>query len=408
MSVDIFSAGRVGHPQQLDHGFGADSSTADLFSNKPSSGQSGGGSINFGAGQSSGSSLNFGNMPQSNSASQAGDTGSDSQGSGGDFNQQIAQVMSEILKMLMQLLQQAGSNSGGNSSNSGGGSGGGSGGLPSSAGGDAGSADAGSTGDAAPAAAAAAPVAAAAAAPADTGSAPAATPGADAGTTGAAAQGGAPATDGSSTPAAADPATSTAGTGATADSAATGDSTQSVGSGPRSFDITNNEDHDITLGMFDKDNQQVATMKLKPGDTGTMNYQNDFTGVIKQADSDGKFQDSASRLEFYNGYVNTSDIDGRNAAISATDHNGFNIGDNKSIADGAPSNIVTQDSAGDKTIAGWYDGSTDTMKAGGQYMEDQLGTGDTYIHPNDDQLGQGSNPMRHTDSNNIDVSFSEA
>ncbi|VTP67109.1 Uncharacterised protein [Serratia rubidaea] len=49
-----------------------------------------------------------------------------------------------------------------------------------------------------------------------------------------------------------------------------------------------------------------------------MRYQNDFTGLLKQADADGNYRDDASRLEFYNGFVNTSDIDGRNAAIHAT------------------------------------------------------------------------------------------
>ncbi|WP_034915574.1 hypothetical protein [Erwinia sp. 9145] len=181
-----------------------------------------------------------------------------------------------------------------------------------------------------------------------------------------------------------------------------------AGSGPRTFDITNKEDHDINIGQFDKDNKLVAEMTLKPGESGKMKYQNDFTGVLKQSDSEGKYQDSASRLEFYNGFVNTSDIDGRNAAIHAEDGKGFEIGDEKSIADEAPDSIVSKDSAGNKTIAGWYDGSTDTMKKGGEYMTNKLGTGDTYMHPDDDKLPNGQNPMRHTDSMELDVTFGKA
>ncbi|WP_157032738.1 hypothetical protein [Erwinia typographi] len=333
-------------------------------------------------------------MSQKHSA--VDDAGSDgnTQNSGGELNQQISQLLSEILKMLMQFLQQ-------NSGNS----------TDDSNGSPATSTDSAGSGS---------PVASALNNSLSSGAADTRSPTADAGaaTAGNVAQ--PPEKASATTPAQPAPSTaagsggvdgqssSTASTDSAAAASTTQDSGKSVGSGPRSFDITNNEDHDISLGMFDKDNKKVAEMKLKPGEMGTMNYQDNFTGVIKQADADGKYQDSASRLEFYNGFVNTSDIDGRNASISATDHNGFNIGDNKSIADDAPSNIVSEDSAGDKTIAGWYDGSTDTMKAGGQYMEDKLGTGDTYIHPNDDQLGQGSNPMRHTDAMNIDVSFGKA
>ncbi|WP_173634140.1 hypothetical protein [Paramixta manurensis] len=189
--------------------------------------------------------------------------------------------------------------------------------------------------------------------------------------------------------------------------AAAGDG-PNAGSGPRTFNITNQEDHPIKVGQFDKDNKLVAEMTLQPGQSGQMHYQNDFTGLLKQSDADGKYKDDASRLEFFDGYVNTSDIDGRNAAIYATDHKGFEIGDTKSIADSAPDDIVSRDSAGNKTIAGFYDGSTDKMKEGGEFMTDQLGTGMTYMHPDDDKLPQGQNPMRHTDSMTLDVTFDDA
>lgn len=182
----------------------------------------------------------------------------------------------------------------------------------------------------------------------------------------------------------------------------------SAGSGPRAFNITNTQDHDINIGQFDQHNQLVGEITLKPGESGQMRYQNDFTGLLKQADADGNYRDDASRLEFYNGFVNTSDIDGRNAAIHATDHQGFEIGDRQSIADRAPADIVSTDSAGNKTIAGYYDGSSDTMRKGGQFMTDALGTGMTYMHPDDDRLPEGQNPMRHTDAMTLDVTFGKA
>ncbi|MCA4825067.1 hypothetical protein HF675_03385 [Serratia sp. JUb9] len=182
----------------------------------------------------------------------------------------------------------------------------------------------------------------------------------------------------------------------------------SAGSGPRTFNITNTQDHDINIGQFDQHNQLVGEITLKPGESGQMRYQNDFTGLLKQADADGNYRDDASRLEFYNGFVNTSDIDGRNAAIHATDHQGFEIGDRQSIADRAPADIVSTDSAGNKTIAGYYDGSSETMRKGGQFMTDMLGTGMTYMHPDDDRLPEGQNPMRHTDAMTLDVTFGKA
>lgn len=181
-----------------------------------------------------------------------------------------------------------------------------------------------------------------------------------------------------------------------------------AGSGPYSLNITNAQDHAIKIGQFDKNEKLVGELSLEPGQKGTMKYEADTTGLLKQADADGNYKPDASRLEFYNGFINTSDIDGRNAAIHASDGKGFEVGDKQSIADKAPDSITSLDSAGNKTIAGWYDGSTDKMKQGGDFLTNELGTGMTYQHPNDDTLGQGSNPMRHTDSMSLDVVFGKA
>ncbi|HEX8587136.1 hypothetical protein [Pseudomonas sp.] len=180
------------------------------------------------------------------------------------------------------------------------------------------------------------------------------------------------------------------------------------GSGPYSLNITNSQDHAIKIGQFDKNEKLVGELSLEPGQKGTMKYEADTTGLLKQADADGNYKPDASRLEFYNGFINTSDIDGRNAAIHATDGKGFEIGDKRSIADKAPDSITSLDSAGNKTISGWYDGSTEKMKQGGEFLTNELGTGMTYQHPNDDNLGQSNNPMRHTDSMSLDVVFGKA
>lgn len=181
-----------------------------------------------------------------------------------------------------------------------------------------------------------------------------------------------------------------------------------AGSGPRSFNITNTQDHPIKIGQFDQNDKLTAELTLQPGEKGTMKFENDTTGLLKQADADGNYKPDASRLEFYNGFINTSDIDGRNAAIHATDGKGFEIGDKTSVADKAPDDIVSVDSGGNKTIAGYYDGSTDAMRKGGDFLTQALGTGMTYMHPNDDTLGEGNNPMRHTDSMSLDVTFGKA
>jgi hypothetical protein len=179
----------------------------------------------------------------------------------------------------------------------------------------------------------------------------------------------------------------------------------SAGSGPYTFNITNSQEQPITLGMFDKNEQLTGEITLQPGQTGQMRYQSDFTGLIKQANADGGYQPDASRLEFYNGFINTSYIDGRNAAIHATDHNGFEIGDKESILDKAPTHLVSRDSGGNGTITGWYDGSTSEMTQAGEFLTNELGTGMSYIHPNDDQLGEGHNPMRMSHSMTLDVVF---
>jgi hypothetical protein len=183
------------------------------------------------------------------------------------------------------------------------------------------------------------------------------------------------------------------------------ESAATAGSGPYSLNITNSQDHLIKIGQFDKNDKLVGELALEPGQKGTMKYEADTTGLLKQAAADGRYKPDASRLEFYNGFINTSDIDGRNAAIHVTDGKGFEIGDKQSIADSAPDSIISRDSAGDKTIAGWYDGSTDKMRQGGDFLTRELGTRMTYQHPNDDTLEQSDNPMRHTDSMTLDVVF---
>lgn len=205
----------------------------------------------------------------------------------------------------------------------------------------------------------------------------------------------------------ADPATAQPSTSSASSTTATGDNPV-AGSGPRAFNITNTQDHPIKIGQFDQHDNLTAELTLQPGQKGTMKFENDTTGLLKQADADGKYKPDASRLEFYNGFINTSDIDGRNAAIHATDGKGFEVGDSQSVADKASSDIVSSDSAGNKTVAGFYDGSTDAMRKGGDFLTQTLGTGMTYMHPNDDTLGQGNNPMRHTDAMSLDVTFGKA
>ncbi|MGF1276541.1 hypothetical protein [Acetobacter pasteurianus] len=193
----------------------------------------------------------------------------------------------------------------------------------------------------------------------------------------------------------------------------------SAGSGANKVTITNTSKHDETIGMFlngGSTTEPVAKITLKPGESGTLSYANGQGGFMAKADSSGTFQPTASRLEFYadaKGVNNTdvSYIDGRNASIHVSDDQGKTAGDTKSIAASAPEGTITRDSAGDATIAGWYDGSSSTMQAGGAYMEQQLGTGNAYIHPDDDQKqADGTNPMTmaQDSSQNYTASFGDA
>jgi hypothetical protein len=185
---------------------------------------------------------------------------------------------------------------------------------------------------------------------------------------------------------------------------------QTAGSGPYSMNISNTQDHEIKIGQFDQKENLIGEITLapkgQPGSTGTMKYQADTTTLMKQADEDGQYRPDASRLEAYNGFINTSYIDGRNASIHASDGKGFEIGDSKSIAEEAKkANLIDNVN---ETIPGWYDGSTTEMQRGGEFLEKELSTGDSYIHPDDDQRGPGKNPMRHTDSMTLNVEFGKA
>lgn len=196
-----------------------------------------------------------------------------------------------------------------------------------------------------------------------------------------------------------------------------GKSGASAGTGPNAMSITNSQDHAITVGKFkngESTTDPSAKITLEPHQTGTLRYENGEAGYAAQADAGGKFQPTASRLEYEadkNGEMKFPDIsyiDGRNASISLTDGAGLNKGDSKSIADGATPDIVTKDSAGNKTVAGWYDGSTSQMRAGGAFMESQLGTSGAYLHPDDDKLSGAQNPMSGTQSSTIKATFGDA
>lgn len=191
----------------------------------------------------------------------------------------------------------------------------------------------------------------------------------------------------------------------------------SAGTGPNTMSITNNQDHAITVGEFkngESTTDPSAKITLQPHQSGTLKYENGEGGYASQADASGKFQPTASRLEYEADkdgkmkFPDVSYIDGRNASISLTDGASLNKGDSKSIAGNAPSDAVTKDSGGGKTVAGWYDGSTSQMQAGGAFMEKQLGTSGAYLHPNDDQLSGGQNPMSGTQSSTIQASFGDA
>lgn len=186
------------------------------------------------------------------------------------------------------------------------------------------------------------------------------------------------------------------------DKSADGTATTAGGSGPNSITVTNTSQHDEKIGEFlngGSTTTPAAEIDLKPGQAGTLRYADGQGGFDAKADASGQFKPDASRLEFYadqsgRNSPDLSYIDGRNASISLSDGKGGNAGDDRSIASGAPADAITRDAAGNATIAGWYDGSTTAMQDGGAYMQAELGTGSSYIHPDDDRnQSAGTNPM---------------
>lgn len=191
----------------------------------------------------------------------------------------------------------------------------------------------------------------------------------------------------------------------------------SAGTGPNAINVTNDQDHAITVGKFkngESTTDPSAKITLQPHQSGMLRYENGEAGYAAQADAGGKFQPNASRLEYEADkdgkmkFPDVSYIDGRNASIALTDGAGLNKGDSTSIAGNAPPGAVTADSAGNKTVAGWYDGSTLQMQAGGAFMQGQLGTSGAYLHSDDDKLPGSQNPMSGTQSATINASFGDA
>jgi len=189
------------------------------------------------------------------------------------------------------------------------------------------------------------------------------------------------------------------------------------GSGPDITIVKNGFDHPITLNEITSKNSKLeveASVTLQPGQSGVLKHPDGESDYIAKADPSGQIKSSASRLEEFsdpNGKMNwdnVSDIDDRDAAISVTDGKGFTKGDARSIADGAPAGTVTTDSAGDKTIAGYYDGSAAKMREGSDYMIKELGTKGAYQRPQDDTLPAAENPMSGTQSKVISAEYRPA
>ena len=189
------------------------------------------------------------------------------------------------------------------------------------------------------------------------------------------------------------------------------------GSGPDITIVKNGFDHPITLNEITSKNSKLeveASVTLQPGQSGVLKHPDGESDYIAKADPSGQIKSNASRLEEFsdpNGKMNwdnVSDIDDRDAAISVTDGKGFTKGDAKSIADGAPAGTVTTDSAGDKTIAGYYDGSAAKMREGSDYMIKELGTKGAYQRPQDDTLPAAENPMSGTQSKVISAEYRPA
>ncbi|GBR60510.1 hypothetical protein AA18889_2437 [Acetobacter senegalensis DSM 18889] len=97
----------------------------------------------------------------------------------------------------------------------------------------------------------------------------------------------------------------------------------SAGSGSNSVTIQNSSNHVEKIGEFlngGSTTTPVVEITLKPGESGTLSYQNGQGGYIAEANASGTYQPTASRLEFYadaNG-VNNTDVSYRSCHVNCS------------------------------------------------------------------------------------------
>jgi len=217
------------------------------------------------------------------------------------------------------------------------------------------------------------------------------------------------------------PITSTSPSSTTAGSSTNSKDTQQAsidGGGPDSTVLTDNTGKAMQVAYFENSGQGMnpnlgkpnAVFTLQPGETLDVAMPDSWQGRVQKWDgntsdpatwAEVNFQ-SASGSTPHQTWYDESVIQGYNGAMTISAGDGTeSCGSSKDLIDGAPSDIVTTDAAGNQVIdqTQSYSNGGATNQAAADYYDSALGNSNAYVLPND------NNAVRTTAQRSLDINF---
>lgn len=190
---------------------------------------------------------------------------------------------------------------------------------------------------------------------------------------------------------------------------------QSVdGGGPNSITVQNTTDKPMTVAFFknlapgEHPNFDGAekTFTIPPHSSTEVSMPADWQGRLQKFNGSTQDKSNWAEINFEQKtgkiWFDESDIPGRNASITMTSDDGQVAGSSKSVLKNAPSSLLRTDQAGEQTINSPQDFTGKTDQSAVDFLDQQIGTRNAYVLPDD------NNAVRVSNSKHLTVALGDA
>ena len=184
---------------------------------------------------------------------------------------------------------------------------------------------------------------------------------------------------------------------------------QSVdGGGPNSITVQNTTDKPMQVAFFknlqpgEHPNFTGAekTFTIPPHSSTDVSMPADWQGRVQKYNGSTQDKSNWAEVNFEQKtgkiWFDESDIPGRNASMTISSDDGQVAGINKSIINNAPANLIKLDQAGEKTIDAPQDFTGKTNQDAVNLLDNQIGTKNAYVLPDDNNAVRVSNSKHLT------------